>query len=167
MTSNLAGPEILARSGRTDGGTGVDADARAAAAARIEADVEALVRGRLKDHFRPEFLNRVDDMIVFKPLSRKDLKEIVDIQMARVADLARQQDVALEVDAGAKARIAAEGYDPAFGARPLKRAVQRLVQDPLAMAILEGDVTPGSAVRVEANEAGDELVFRVEAEEGR
>ena len=118
-----------------------------------------MVRGRLKEHFRPEFLNRVDDVVVFKPLSRGELEQIVELQLNRVVKLAAGQDVVLEVSDRAKEVIARVGYDPAFGARPLKRAVQRLVQDPLAMAILDGGVVPGSVVRVEKGEDGDALVF--------
>ena len=141
MTSNIAGPEILAGAGR--GGEW--------------RDVEEMVKRRLKEHFRPEFLNRVDDVVVFKPLSQSELQEIVDLQLERVVKLAAGRDVALEVSEGAKEVIAKEGYDPAFGARPLKRAVQRLVQDPLAMGILDGGVVPGGVVRVE--KGGDGLVF--------
>ncbi len=141
MTSNIAGAAILARS---EGGEW--------------SGVEEMVMGRLGEHFRPEFLNRIDDVVVFKPLSRSDLTSIVEIQLDRVAALASQQDVTLTVGDGAKEIIAGEGYDPAFGARPLKRAIQRLVQDPLAMAILEGDVVPGGAVRLERGADGG-LVF--------
>ncbi len=129
MTSNIAGPEILARA---RGGTGGE-----------WREVEEMVKGRLGEYFRPEFLNRVDDVVVFKPLSPRELEKIVEIQLGRVIELAAQQDVALGVSDGAKGVIAREGYDPAFGARPLKRAVQRLVQDPLAMAILDGGVCAG------------------------
>ena len=142
MTSNIAGPEILARFERGGG----------------LADAEAVVQRRLKEHFRPEFLNRIDDVVVFKPLSANDLRQITDIQLKRVAALAADQDVTLVVSDQAKARIAAEGHDPAFGARPLKRAVQRLLQDPLAMAILDGEVTPGGVVRVEVEDG--ELTFK-------
>ena len=145
MTSNIAGPEILARARGVPGGEW--------------REVEEMVKGRLGEYFRPEFLNRVDDVVVFKPLSPRELEKIVEIQLGRVIELAAQQDVALSVSDGAKAVIAREGYDPAFGARPLKRAVQRLVQDPLAMAILDGGVVPGSGVRVERGKDGDGLVF--------
>ena len=145
MTSNIAGPEILARARGVPGGEW--------------REVEEMVKGRLGEYFRPEFLNRVDDVVVFKPLSPRELEKIVEIQLGRVIELAAQQDVALSVSDGAKAVIAREGYDPAFGARPLKRAVQRLVQDPLAMAILDGGVVPGSGVRVDKREDGDGLVF--------
>ncbi len=158
MTSNIAGPEILARAqragavrSRQGGAEQPDPDAWRA--------IEEMVLGRLKEHFRPEFLNRVDEVVIFKPLSHRELRQIVDIQLRRVAGLAEQQDVALAVSDEAKRVIAGAGYDPAFGARPLKRAVQRLVQDPLALAILEGRVVPGSAVRLETEEDGDGLVF--------
>ena len=173
MTSNIAGSEILARAERIGAGRlqreraerpGHGGEVHPHGAAWRE--VEEMVHGRLKEHFRPEFLNRVDEVVVFKPLSTDDLKKIVEIQLARVAKLARQQDVHLAVSDEAKAAIAGEGYDPAFGARPLKRAVQRLVQDPLAMAILEGGVVPGSAVRLEREDSGDRLEFVVEAPGG-
>ena len=144
MTSNIAGPEILARSRGGEAGDW--------------SEVEEMVRGRLKEHFRPEFLNRVDDVVVFKPLSPRELEEIVEIQLGWVIELAAQQEVTLAVSDRAKEVIAREGYDPAFGARPLKRAVQRLVQDPLAMGILEGEIAPGSRVRLERG-AGDALAF--------
>ena len=144
MTSNIAGPEILARSRGGEAGDW--------------SEVEEMVRGRLKEHFRPEFLNRVDDVVVFKPLSPRELEEIVEIQLVWVIELAAQQEVTLAVSDGAKEVIAREGYDPAFGARPLKRAVQRLVQDPLAMGILEGEIAPGSRVRLERG-AGGALAF--------
>ena len=168
MTSNIAGPEILARAERAER-AGAGGPGRGGAEPHDPGtwrEVEEMVRGRLKEHFRPEFLNRVDEVVVFKPLSTEDLEEIVEIQLARVAKLAEQQDVRLSVSDGAKRVIAGEGYDPAFGARPLKRAVQRLVQDPLAMAILEGGVVPGSAVRLEREDGGDGLEFVVEAPGG-
>ena len=154
MTSNIAGAEILARAGR---GSPVS---------RNEWDgVEEMVRCRLRERFRPELLNRLDDVVVFRPLSESDLEQIVEIQLARVAELAARQEVTLSVSDEAKARIAREGCDPAFGARPLKRAVQRLVQDPLAMALLEGRIAPGSAVRMEAATEGDGLAFRGDGEQ--
>ena len=148
MTSNIAGQEILAR-----------------AEAAGWSDVEEMVHRRLKEHFRPEFLNRVDDVVVFKPLSPSELEKIAEIQLRRVAKLAETQDVALTVSAAAKRLIAREGYDPAFGARPLKRAVQRLVQDPLAMALLDGGVAPGSGVRLDVGPDGG-LAFTAAGEDG-
>ena len=142
MTSNIAAPEILVRSAEGEW-----------------SEVEELVRGRLRDFFRPEFINRVDEVVVFKPLGRDDLERIVDLQLGRVAELAAGQGITLEVTPAARRAIAREGYDPAYGARPLKRAVQRLVQDPLAAALLEGTVSPDSTVVVDADSDGAELTL--------
>ena len=168
MTSNIAGPEILAAAGGAGesagagaGGETVDG-ARGAGKAGLPDSwrrVEEVVRERLRQHFRPEFLNRLDDVVVFRPLSPAALEKIADIQLARVAELAARQDVTLTVSDEARARVAREGWDPAFGARPLKRAIQRLVQDPLAAALLEGALSPGSAVRMEEASEGGELAL--------
>ena len=164
MTSNIAGPEILARAE----GIAASHSERGGPAQPDPGpwrEVEEMVQSRLKEYFRPEFLNRVDDVVVFKPLSPSELEEIVEIQLRRVAKLAATQDVALTVSGEAKQLIAREGYDPAFGARPLKRAVQRLVQDPLAMALLDGGVAPGSGVRVDVGADGA-LAFAAVGEDG-
>ncbi|HZD11389.1 MAG TPA: AAA family ATPase, partial [Candidatus Binatia bacterium] len=116
----------------------------------------------LRRHFRPEFLNRVDAIITFNPLSREDLTQIVEIQAHRLRQLMEERHMALRLTDEAKAYIAEEGYDPAYGARPLKRTLQRLVADPLAMAMLEGDFTDGDTVVVDVNAAGDGLIFRRE-----
>ena len=162
MTSNIAGPEILARA--ASGSNGGQGQGQGEQGQGDWAGVEEMVRARLRESFRPELLNRLDDTVVFRPLSESDLEQIVEIQLARVAKLAARQDVTLTVSDEAKARIAREGYDPAFGARPLKRAVQRLVQDPLALAVLEGRVAPGQAVRAEAAPDGTGLTLRVDGE---
>ena len=169
MTSNIAGPEILAAAGGAGESAGAGAGGEAVEGAQGAGEaglpdtwrrVEERVRERLRQHFRPEFLNRLDDVVVFRPLSPASLEKIVDIQLARVAELAARQDVTLTVSDEARARVAREGWDPAFGARPLKRAIQRLVQDPLATALLEGALSPGSAVRLEDASEGGELVLR-------
>ena len=98
--------------------------------------------------------------MVFRPLGRSDLERIVDLQMGRVAKLAAGQGITLDVRPGARRTIASEGYDPAFGARPLRRAVQRLVQDPLAAALLEGTVSPESTVVVDAARDGAGLTLK-------
>ncbi len=98
--------------------------------------------------FRPEFLNRIDDVILFGSLAREHLKAIVDIQVGALSKLLQQQQLAIEVTDDAKRFLADEGYDPVFGARPLKRAIQRELQDPLSMAVLEGRFGPGDTVVV-------------------
>jgi ATP-dependent Clp protease ATP-binding subunit ClpB len=105
-------------------------------------------------HFRPEFLNRLDDMIVFDRLTRADMTGIVTIQMKRLEKRLAQRKIALELDAGALKWLADEGYDPVYGARPLKRVIQRQLQDPLAEMILGGAVRDGDTVHVTAGPEG-------------
>jgi ATP-dependent Clp protease ATP-binding subunit ClpB len=111
----------------------------------------------LQAHFRPEFLNRVDEIVVFHPLTREDLARIVDIQLERVADLMAQRGLTLQVEPAARAYLAEVGYDPDFGARPLKRAIQRELQDPLALKVVGGEISEGDIVRV--SHGADGLVF--------
>jgi ATP-dependent Clp protease ATP-binding subunit ClpB len=106
----------------------------------------------LRATFRPEFLNRIDDIVLFNPLGREQLEKIVDLQLASVQKLLAERQVRIELTPAARALILSEGYDPAYGARPLRRTVQRLVQDPLALQILEGKVVPGDVIRVDASE---------------
>jgi ATP-dependent Clp protease ATP-binding subunit ClpB len=123
--------------------------------------VEERVRDELRNHFRPEFLNRVDDIIVFRQLSREDLVQIVDLQLDRLEAMLAQRHLTLEVAPDAKALIAAQGYDPVYGARPLKRVIQRLLQNPIALELLEGTFHEGDTIRVERD--GESLRFeRVE-----
>jgi ATP-dependent Clp protease ATP-binding subunit ClpB len=111
----------------------------------------------LRGHFKPEFLNRVDDIIIFRPLGEAEIGRIVDLQLRRLDRLLADQKLRLDVTPAARALIAHDGYDPAFGARPLKRAIQRLLQNPLALALLRGEFGEGETVRVDA--AGDGLSF--------
>ncbi|MGV8855989.1 MAG: ATP-dependent chaperone ClpB [Devosia sp.] len=117
-----------------------------------------LVRGRVLDMvkaaFRPEFLNRVDEILLFHRLGREHMGAIVDIQFGRLQELLKERDISLELTPAARAWLANEGYDPAYGARPLKRVIQRAVQDGLAEEILAGRVSDGSKVVVDANENG-------------
>jgi ATP-dependent Clp protease ATP-binding subunit ClpB len=108
----------------------------------------------LRLHFRPEFLNRIDDIIVFNTLSRENLSRIVDLQLERVAGLLRDRKLTLEVSQAAKDKIIEEGFDPQFGARPMRRAIQRLVQDPLALKLLAGEFAEGETVLVDASPMG-------------
>jgi len=113
----------------------------------------------LQAHFRPEFLNRVDEIVIFHPLTKQDLVKIVDIQLERVAALMQHRDLTLEVDQSARAYLADIGYDPDFGARPLKRTIQREVQDPLALKVVSGEISEGDKVRVTKGKDG--LAFEV------
>jgi ATP-dependent Clp protease ATP-binding subunit ClpB len=116
----------------------------------------------LRDRFRPEFLNRIDEIVVFEPLTREQLSEIVELQLRRLRERLAERRVELELTDAAKEVLAEAGWDPAYGARPLKRAIQRMLENPLALELLEGRFAEGDLVRVDAGEEG--LVFeRVEA----
>ena len=120
--------------------------------------VRPLIMQELRTTLRPEFLNRIDEVVIFRPLGRQDLDRIVDIQLGHLRKRLSDRRIGLDVTAAAKALLAREGYDPTFGARPLKRTVQRLVQDPLALRLLEREFKDGDTVTVDAE--GDHLVFR-------
>jgi ATP-dependent Clp protease ATP-binding subunit ClpB len=139
MTSNLAGQLIQEMSDRT-----------------FE-EVRDAVNVVLRDHFRPEFLNRVDEVVVFKPLTEQQLTKIVDIQLVRLEKRLADRRIKLVVTDAARRLLAQRGWDPVYGARPLKRAIQRMVQDPLAMQLLEGKFSEGDTVEVDV--AGGELTF--------
>jgi ATP-dependent Clp protease ATP-binding subunit ClpB len=111
--------------------------------------VEERVRDELRHHFRPEFLNRVDDIIVFRPLSRADLVRIVDLQLVRLEQLLAGRNLGLEVTPEARELLAEQGYDPVYGARPLKRVIQRELQNRIALELLEGTFREGDTIRVE------------------
>ena len=111
----------------------------------------------MREHFRPEFLNRIDEVVEFAQLSREQIGEIVELQLERLRARLAERRIALELTDAAKEALAEAGWDPAYGARPLKRAIQRLVENPLALRLLEGDFADGDAIRVDAREG--ELVF--------
>jgi ATP-dependent Clp protease ATP-binding subunit ClpB len=142
MTSNIGSQLLLEAAGEGD-----------------REAVERDVRAQLHMHFRPEFLNRVDDIVVFRPLGRAELRSIVDLQLKRVVKLAEELGVVLEVTEEAEDFLTEEGFDPAFGARPLKRAIQRFVQDPLALYLLDEEVTEGTRIVVRPAPDGGRLAF--------
>ena len=119
----------------------------------------------LKKSFRPEFLNRIDEVIVFHALSDADLTSIVDLLVKDLQRRLESQDLTIELTPTARSLIASEGHDPAFGARPLKRAIQRLLENPLAKALLEGRFRPGDHLVADADPIGAVLTFRAEDRE--
>jgi len=137
MTSNL-GAEILVNQPE-----GQDTDA-------VRDQVMSIVRAS----FRPEFLNRVDEIILFHRLKRSEMGRIVEIQIRRLQKLLDERKIAISLDAAARDWLAEKGYDPAYGARPLKRVIQKSLQDPLAEMILKGDVKDGDTVEVSAGKQG-------------
>ncbi len=144
MTSNLGSDEIQRLASRPN------ADASTVREAALE---------HLRAEFRPEFLNRVDEIVVFRPLGREDISRIVEIQLGKLRKLLAERRVTLELTEAARETVGDAGYDPVYGARPLKRAIQRLIQDPLATRILRGDFRAGDHVRVDEGR-GDTLDFQ-------
>ena len=116
----------------------------------------------LQANFRPEFLNRIDEIVIFHPLQKDHLAGIVDIQLRRLSRLLEDKGFRLEVSEAARDYLAEVGYDPALGARPLKRAIQRELQDPLALKVLAGEFKEGDTIRVDRGPEG--LVFSLRAE---
>ncbi len=122
-------------------------------------EMERRVMDALRAHFKPEFLNRVDDVILYQQLKRDQIGRIVDIQLGRVRALLQERRIELEIDESARELIAERGFDPHYGARPVKRVIQRLIQDPLAMKILEGQFPEGSKVVATAPAGSETLDF--------
>jgi ATP-dependent Clp protease ATP-binding subunit ClpB len=116
----------------------------------------------LRQSFRPEFLNRVDDVVIFRPLGEEQLSHIVDLRLADLRKLLEPRKITLELTEGARHQLLLTGYDRQYGARPLKRAIQRLIQDPLAIKILDGEVLHGDHLRVDADPLKNRLLFEVE-----
>ncbi|HET8728043.1 MAG TPA: AAA family ATPase, partial [Alphaproteobacteria bacterium] len=143
MTSNLGSEHLAVAAIERDGD---------------EAEIDVATREKVlmaaRAHFRPEFLNRLDEIIVFRRLTRSDMARIVEIQLGRLLQLLADRNIALEVDDRAEAWLADAGYDPVYGARPLKRVIQRSLQNPLATRILQGTIADGETVHVSAAEQG-------------
>ncbi len=154
MTSNIGSPIIQDWFEKVGSSRRDDRTARRA----VPTELGDKVLAELKKHFRPEFLNRVDDVIIFQSLDEEELSKIVDIQLDRLGRRLAQQNLTLDVDAAAKKLLAKEGYDPQFGARPLKRAVQEQLLNPLSMKLLEGEFKPGDKIKVSTSDG--ELKFQ-------
>lgn len=142
MTSNLGSREIQAAQGD-------------------EKQVREAVLQELQLHFKPEFLNRIDDTVIFGQLTRKEIEKIIDVQLERLRANLAERGMALELDDSARELLANEGYDPHYGARPLKRAIQTLIQNPLAVKLLQGELIPGQTIQVSAD--GDKIVVKTGA----
>jgi len=125
--------------------------------------VETQVTQAMRSHFKPEFLNRVDDIIIFRPLGTEQIEHIVGLQLERFEKLLADRKLTLEMTPGARRLLAEEGYDPAFGARPLKRAIQRMIQNPLALQILEGRFHEGDRIVVKEGDNGAFVFERAES----
>ncbi|MEO7658456.1 MAG: AAA family ATPase, partial [Pyrinomonadaceae bacterium] len=128
-------------------------------------DINADVLQVLRDHFKPEFLNRIDDIVVFGQLSRDQIATIIDVQLEKLRENLDERGIAIELDDSARELIIEKGYDPIYGARPLRRAIQSLIQNPLAVSLLKGEITSGHIVRVSASEG--EMKFISDEDESR
>jgi ATP-dependent Clp protease ATP-binding subunit ClpC len=126
--------------------------------------MKAKVQDELKNHFRPEFLNRVDDTIVFHQLSQEEIFSIVDLMIAKVDDRLKDRDMGIELRPAAKELLSSRGYDPVLGARPLRRTIQREIEDNLSEKILFGELKAGQIVMVDAEGTGPEAVFTFKGE---
>jgi len=152
MTSNI-GSEIISR---MSGGLGFTSEKRRKGLS--EKEMRDRVTEALRDTFRPEFLNRIDEIVIFHALSEKNLSDIVDLQMELVKKRLRDKKISIEVDPGARQWLARRGYDPVFGARPLKRLIQNEIFNPLAMLLLKGAVKEGDRVKVTAEKDGIKII---------
>jgi ATP-dependent Clp protease ATP-binding subunit ClpB len=123
-------------------------------------EVKGAVMAEVKNHFRPEFINRIDEIVVFHSLDEKNIKEIARIQLKGLEKRLAAMDMRLDVSDAALKEIASVGFDPVFGARPLKRAIQSQIENPLARAILEGSFGPKDTIKVDAR--GGKVVFEKE-----
>jgi ATP-dependent Clp protease ATP-binding subunit ClpB len=131
-----------------------------------EKQVRDAVMEVLREHFKPEFLNRIDDIVVFHRLSREQIAQIIDVQLERLRAMLHERGVSLVLEDSARQLLASEGYDPNFGARPLKRAIQTLIQNPLAMKLLRGEIQPGQTVIVSAGDGEMKFATQVAAAAG-
>jgi len=156
MTSNIGSVYLQ------EAGAGLDRVNDEVRAERME-EARKRVMEALQAHFKPEFLNRVDDIIFFNPLGKEQLTKIVDLRLEDLRRLLVDRKITLKLTPAAKEFIFTEGYDVQYGARPLKRAIQRLVQDPLALKILDGEVLHGDHVFVDADKKAGKLTFKVVA----
>jgi ATP-dependent Clp protease ATP-binding subunit ClpB len=129
MTSNLGSREIQTADGN-------------------EVQARESVVQILRDYFKPEFLNRIDDIVVFKQLGRESIAQIIDVQLERLRRTLNERGIQIVLDDSAKELLVREGYDPTYGARPLKRAIQSLIQNPLAVKLLNGEIASGQTIRV-------------------
>jgi ATP-dependent Clp protease ATP-binding subunit ClpB len=129
-----------------------------------EWEIEAAVKDLLKQQFRPEFLNRIDETIVFHPLSKDQLTRIVDVQLAGLRKRLAQRNLKLAISDDAKKLLAEEGYDPTYGARPLKRVIQQRIENPLAKQILRGEFAEGDTIHIGVDAAKHDFTFEKGAE---
>jgi ATP-dependent Clp protease ATP-binding subunit ClpC len=161
MTSNI-GSKVIEKGG---GGLGFEFSATENQAESQYNRIRSLVNEELKQYFRPEFLNRLDEIIVFRQLTKDEVKEIADILLKEVFNRLGEQGIVLEVTERFKDRLVEEGYNPSYGARPLRRAIMRLLEDSLAEEILSGRIKNGDTATVDVNDDGKVQVVQAQTRE--
>jgi ATP-dependent Clp protease ATP-binding subunit ClpC len=154
MTSNI-GSKVIEKGG--GGGLGFDFAENQSESQYIK--IKSLVNEELKQYFRPEFLNRLDEIIVFRQLTKDEVREIADLMLKDVFSRIKQKDIQLDVTERFKNRLVDEGYNPSYGARPLRRAVMRLLEDSLAEEVLSEKIKPGDTAVVDVNDEGKVVVL--------
>ena len=161
MTSNIGSHFIHEAMNGGEHSIGMTAKQESAVgeAGTLSEGLKRKIHDTLLQHFRPEFLNRVDEIVIFNALGKPEIEKIIDLQLANLRHLLAERKIHIELTAPAHKLLFDQGYDPQFGARPLKRAIQRLIQDPLAMKLLDGEVVPGDSLTVEADPKRGEMRF--------
>jgi ATP-dependent Clp protease ATP-binding subunit ClpB len=152
MTSNIASHEIHEAMREND------EDGRASGGI-VTAEMRKKIQSTLLQHFRPEFINRIDEIVIFNALGKEQIVKIVDLQLVNLRRLLAEKKIQIELTDKARELLLREGYDPQYGARPLKRTIQQLIQDPLALRLLDGDVVPGDRVAIDADLKRGEMKF--------
>ena len=154
MTSNIGARQLA------DFGTGVGFGTKAKEEQKEE-ESKAVIQNALRKAFAPEFLNRVDDMILFKPLSRESIHKIIDIELEKLYDRIHELGYHITMSGKAKDFIVDKGYDEKFGARPLKRAIQKYIEDPLAEEIVKSHLHEGDSIKIDVKEGATELTIKI------
>jgi ATP-dependent Clp protease ATP-binding subunit ClpB len=150
MTSNIGSHFIHEAMNGVDRAIGMTAKQEGAVGTLSEG-LKRKIHDALLQHFRPEFLNRIDEIVIFNALGKQEIEKIIDLQLQNLRRLLAERKIEITLTEKAHALLFREGYDPQFGARPLKRAIQRLIQDPLAMKLLDGEVVPGDSLTIDAD----------------
>ena len=160
MTSNL-GSKFIEKSGLETLEKETETETEANIIWKREREkVQNSVMQQLRNHFRPEFLNRVDDIVIFNNLTRDQIQDIVEVQLKDLKKRLADRNISFKLNENVKKMLAKKGYDPIYGARPLKRAIQKYMQDPLSLKLLQGDFEEGDQILVDINKVNDALIFQ-------
>jgi ATP-dependent Clp protease ATP-binding subunit ClpB len=162
MTSNIGSQIIHEAMNGIDHAIGMTAKKASAVgeAGALSEGLKREIQALLLQHFRPEFLNRIDEVVIFNALGKREIEKIIDLQLQNLRRTLSERKIDIKLTERARELLFEQGYDPQFGARPLKRAIQRLIQDPLAMKLLDGEIAPGESLVVDADPKRGEMIFQ-------